>query len=61
MLSEGASTDSYSLVELCTRGRWESMCDHEWTTEDLAIVCHEAGYASHGRWHRYVLLCTCCG
>ena len=56
-LHEGAIADSYSLVEACNSGKWVSVCDSEWTLEDLAVICHQAGYTRYGM-HYYVVLCN---
>ena len=48
LLSKG-SEGNLSLVELCGRGgRWQSACDTDWTAEDTATVCQQAGFSRLG-------------
>ena len=43
------SYDRLQLVEMCTsEGVWYSVCDIEWTRQDVTVVCRELGYSSWG-------------
>ena len=48
-LIRGARGDGYSLVEMCGSGRWQSVCDSDWTAEDTALICLEAGHGRNGK------------
>ena len=47
-LNKGVRNDSYNLVEICNSGKWTSVCDSEWSLEDVATICSQAGYARRG-------------
>lgn len=48
-LNEGSNNSSYSLVEMCSGGKWMSACDHtEWTEEDATTICHQVRHATKG-------------
>lgn len=54
LLNKGPSSNvnnnrSHSLVEACgSQERWESACDTEWTREDAATICRQAGFHQLG-------------
>lgn len=48
-LNEGSKNSSYSLVEMCSGGKWMSVCDHtQWTKEDATTICRQVGHATNG-------------
>ncbi|CAI8019496.1 hypothetical protein GBAR_LOCUS11718 [Geodia barretti] len=41
----GDKENTSGLVELCnSRGKWESVCDTEWSLNDAATICRQAGF-----------------
>ena len=45
LLNRGYGGRNLSLVEWCNdRGKWESVCDTEWSREDAETVCRQAGF-----------------
>ena len=37
-------TESEGRVELCSSGRWGTVCDNQWTNNHTAVVCRHLGF-----------------
>ena len=46
-LASGTSTNN-GRVEICTDGRWRTVCEHGWSEEDAVVTCRQLGYPSYG-------------
>ena len=44
-VSIDADGSSLQLVEMCSNGMWSPLCDNDWTSQDVTVVCRELGYA----------------
>lgn len=47
-LSPGVNKGDLQLVEICSKGVWSPVCDHNWTVADSTVVCRELGYNEPG-------------
>ena len=43
-LADGES-EREGRVEICSTGRWGTVCDSQWTTNNTAVVCRFLGYS----------------
>ena len=41
----GGEHEAEGRVELCISGRWETLCDNEWTDNHTAVVCRHLGFS----------------
>ena len=41
-------TATEGRVEVCEGGRWGTICNDHWTSEDTDVVCGELGLLSSG-------------
>ena len=39
------STEAEGRVEICTSGRWATICGEYWTKNNTAVVCRHLGYS----------------
>ena len=44
----GGDNTNQGLVELCIDGKWTSICDDGWGSEEAKVVCKEAGFSTVG-------------
>ena len=35
-------------VEICENGTWKTICDPNWTVNDVKVACRELGYIDQG-------------
>ena len=58
----GDKENTSGLVEMCnSRGKWESVCDTEWSLNDAATICRQAGFHRPGIiLHRSPQCCSTC-
>ena len=41
----GADTEREGRVEMCSSGRWGTVCGTHWTNRHTAVVCRYLGYS----------------
>ena len=47
-LSHGVDRSGLQLVEICSKGVWSPVCDHNWTLADASVACRELGHNEPG-------------
>ena len=35
-------------VEICENSTWKTICDRDWTVNDVKVACRELGYIDRG-------------
>ena len=38
-------------IEVCTRGRYGTVCGDDWINQDASVVCAQLGFSRHGVLH----------
>ncbi len=56
----GGSTPWEGRVEVCSDGRWGTVCGEGWTERDAGHVCSRLGYPREGKSLVALIMQVCC-
>ena len=35
-------------IEVCIGGRYGTICDHDWSSQDASVICSQLGFSAYG-------------
>jgi hypothetical protein len=45
LASDMDDTGTIGIVQMCIDNQWNVICDHQWTTNEANVTCHQLGYS----------------